>query len=179
MKSRLIVFVCAGAVALGTVNLAFKAAQKETSLERVNRIYARLLIGTGLSQLVPPIVVDSSQVFNAMNTGDALVIFQGLIDQMKNDDELALVIGHEMAHSTLMHMGASGLNPENDTAQQNILEAQADKMGAFYIMRAGYSICKAREFMKTMNFVMHGDFPGNGDHPPNAYRYDQLNINCN
>lgn len=153
---------------------------KETSLERVLRIAAVLRTETGLPQLVPvTISVDPSNILNAYNTGDSIVIYQGLIDKVTNDDELALVIGHEMSHSTLMHMGDSGLNPSNDPALQSILESQADKMGAIYMMKAGYDICKGREFFKIMGIdPKEADFPKGDDHPSDGYRYKQLNINC-
>ena len=178
--------IIAGALASGALSASahYVHRQKETSEQRVARITAKLRIASGLSQLIPNVVVDPSQDFNAYNTGLEIHVNQGLIDKLENDDELALVIGHEMSHSTLMHMGVvfgypdvPGLNPNNSTPLQAILESQADKMGAYYMMRAGYDICKGREFVKVMNVATDGDFL-NGDHPPNSYRYEQLNINC-
>jgi predicted Zn-dependent protease len=145
---------------------------KETAEHRVQRIYQQLNPQTGAGMWLP-ISVNPLPIMNAYNTGDEIVIYQGLINKCKNDDELALVIGHEMAHSTLSHFD---LNPNGDANTQTPLEAQADKMGAYYIMRAGYDVCKARQFWLRA-IKEGGDYPG-GDHPSLAYRYSELNVSC-
>lgn len=57
-----------------------------------------------------------------------------------------------------------------------VLEANADKMGAVYVMKAGYDVCEGREFFKRL-LQNNGDYLG-GDHPGFAYRYSELNIGC-
>lgn len=152
---------------------ATSAAKKETSAERVQRIYNKIIIGTGLRPMIPPIMVLKLPIINAYNTNELIVVYQGIIDACENDDQLALIIGHEIAHTTLMHFDLMN----GDKNYQEILESQADKMGAYYIMRSGYDVCKAREFWKNM-LKIEGDYLG-GDHPSIAYRYYQLDVGCN
>lgn len=49
-------------------------------------------------------------------------------------------------------------------------------MGAVYMMKAGYDVCKGRELFKHW-LDARGDYL-DGDHPNYAYRYNELNINC-
>ena len=89
-------------------------------------------------------------------------------------DAIALILSHEIAHITLRHIY---VDPSLITIEiKRILEAQADKMGAFYMMKAGYDICRARENWKALE-KEYGDNLLQ-DHPDFAYRYSQLNVGC-
>ncbi len=145
----------------------------ESSSARVQRIYEAIEKQTGLRGRIPPISVENNNVVNAYNTGTAIVIYQGIIDACQNDDQLALVIGHEIAHTTLMHFTLPYGVDVNNTS---IMEAQADKMGAFYVLKAGWDVCKARQYWNNQISV-YGDYIG-GDHPNYAYRYQQLDVGC-
>ena len=110
---------------------------------------------------------------NAYNDGKKVVIYMGLVDSVDSWDEIALVLGHEVAHGMLGHLDK--LNTTN-ADEESVLEANADKMGAFYMMKAGYDICKGRELYKTWK-NNNGNYIGL-DHPDYSYRYDELNIGC-
>lgn len=66
----------------------------------------------------------------------------GLIDFAENKDELALIIGHELAHLTQGHSNAGPLGTTKDKS----LEFLADQMGLDYAIRAGYDPHRAIEF---------------------------------
>jgi len=153
--------------------VAYTPAPTESSQDRVQRIYNKIAPQAGLGGLIPPISVDPGKIVNAYNTGTAIVIYQGIIDKCETDDQLALIIGHEIAHTTLFHFKLPYGENVDDTSA---MEAQADKMGAFYVMKAGYDVCNARLFWKNMQLV-YGDYIG-GDHPTYSYRYSELNIQC-
>lgn len=150
---------------------------QEAMEKRIYDIYDQVWATTGLATEKIPLQIVDSPVINAYNDGMKIVIYTGLIKHVKNSHELALVIGHEIAHGTLWHlkmMRELGVSlTDNDVS---VLESNADKMGAIYIMKAGYDICKAREWFKTL-LSTNGDYLG-GDHPTYSYRYTQLNINC-
>lgn len=136
------------------------------------RIYHNLYVHTGRAGDIPPIYIVKSGEINAYATNDGIVIYTAMLEAVKNDDELALVIGHEMSHVTLGHLNMT-IKTDDD---QSVLESMADKMGAFYMMASGYDICKGREFWKRMR-MDEGDYM-NRDHPDMSYRYDQLNVGC-
>lgn len=149
----------------------------ETDAQRVYRLYHAIVVQTGLSNLIPPIRVENSPTINAYNSGEEIVVFTGIIRATKNDDELALIIAHEIAHTTLFHFYIMQYFGKYWTADgQEILESMADKMGAFYSIKAGYNVCVGREIWKRLK-GFDGDYLA-ADHPDMAYRYDQLNVHC-
>lgn len=140
---------------------------------KVREIYNQLWTKTGQSIEKLPLVIDDSDIDNAYNDGTKIVIFRGLINKCNSWDEIALILGHEIAHGTLRHVYFGGFN---DPYEANTAEADADKMGAFYMMAIGYDVCKGREVYNRW-LQEKGDYIG-GSHPTYSYRYNALNINC-
>ncbi len=153
---------------------------QEAEEAHVRAIYQQIIVSTGQTQDALPLIIDSSLVDNAFNDGTKVVIYQGLINHTKTWDEVAMVLAHEVSHGNLGHLGAVppyhqhiGDGSNDNTAE---LEANADKLGAFYMMKAGYDICKGRQLFKYWK-----DRNGNAlgqNHPDYSYRYDELNVNC-
>jgi hypothetical protein len=56
---------------------------------------------------IPIAMVDIQQV-NAAATGNAILITYGLVNFAKSDDEIAAVLGHELAHITRGHLAKAG-----------------------------------------------------------------------
>ena len=139
---------------------------------------------------------------NAFQTLDnsgrpVLIVTAPLLRQMRNNDELAFVLGHEAAHHIESHLpktqqsailGAvligtvaelGGAGPATIEAAQNIgasvgsrtfskqFELEADALGTVIAWEAGYDPVRGADF-----FARIPD-PGNqflGSHPPNAER---------
>lgn len=141
--------------------------------EQVIEVYHKLIVVTGQTQNALPFKIQNSPVVNAFNDGQMIVMFRGIIDDTKNLDEIALILGHEIAHGMLQHLGK--LNSE-DPREIAVLEANADKYGAILMMRAGYDVCKARDLFKRWSHAWGNSL--NGDHPANSYRWAELNVNC-
>jgi len=57
-----------------------------------------------------PIDYVPDDVANAFTTGDKIVISSAIVRAADTDAQLALVIGHEMAHANLGHIGKKGMN---------------------------------------------------------------------
>lgn len=141
--------------------------------KEIMEVYNKLVAATGEINMVPPLQISDSGIVNAYATKEAVILNRGLIKTLKNADELALVLGHELAHETLNHV-----NSIEDGSPWFVVgraEAQADKLGAYYMMRAGYDICKGRELY--LSWMKEGDYLYD-DHPNYSYRYTQLNVNC-
>lgn len=82
-----------------------------------------------------PIVVRSnvtSWCSLACSDGNRIVVSNELLALVKNDDELAGVIGHELAHD--IYKG----------------ELEADLLGLKYAAKAGYDYCKAAQMLKPL-----------------------------
>ena len=56
------------------------------------------------------LVLDNSDVKNAFADGQRVVIYRGLMDFFKTDEEAALVIAHELAHNSMRHIDAKKKN---------------------------------------------------------------------
>ncbi len=141
-------------------------------------VFERLAIYSG-SQRIHPLVIEASPIMNAWTNGTYITITTGLLSIMKNDDEVALVLAHEIAHDLAYDVPHIILLKDLNPMNSNENEANADKLGAFIMMRAGFDICKGKEIMKTFreNF---GDDAVDIGHPSNAFRLDQLNLpQCN
>ena len=152
----------------------------EAQKDRIRLIYKQLVVQTGQSQDALPLVISDENIDNAYNDGTQVVYFMGLYNHAQTWDEVAMVLSHEIAHGMLGHLNM----PLNELKPGDIavLEGNADKMGALYMMKAqakygsGFDVCKGRllfEYWADQN----GDALGQ-DHPPYSYRIDQLNIGC-
>lgn len=142
--------------------------------EKIRQIYHQIIVNTGQSQDALPLVIDDSMIENAYNDGTKIVIYRGLINQAGSWDEIALVLSHEVAHGMLGHLKL----PLQDLTDNevSVLEANADKMGALYMIKSGYNICKGRELFRYWK-EQNGNSLGQ-NHPDYSYRYDELNIRC-
>lgn len=94
---------------------------------------------------------------NAWADGTGILLTTGLLARCKSENDLALVLGHEMAHNLLRHHqrleskdgGASGLLPSSEAATQNLheIEEAADRFAVSLAMAAGYDLTGVAAFM--------------------------------
>ncbi len=83
-----------------------------------------------------------SPAINAYANGRTIVVTAGMMNFVKSDDELAYIIGHELAHNTHSHIRKSVTNyvlSLGGTRYTRIFEAEADYVGLYYMVRAGYN----------------------------------------
>jgi len=174
---KVIMVSLASLIVVTVINTYLHLFSEEAMNRRVEELYADIWRQTGQSQERLPLYIVDSDEINAYNDGTKIIIYTGLIKSTNSWDELALVIGHEIAHGNLWHLR---MLREDDMIKSDVevsvMEANADKMGAVYMMKAGYDVCKGREIFKAW-LDDSGDYLG-GTHPGYAYRYSQLNINC-
>lgn len=121
-----------------------------------------------------PTFLRNDDSVNAFADGSRIIVTSGLMRFAETDDELAFVIGHELAHNTMGHIksktgniilggivgailtGLSGVNFTNMMMQVGVLafsqefEAEADYVGVYYAARAGYDTRKAAYFWRRM-----------------------------
>ncbi len=140
---------------------------------QVFEIYRQIVAASGQTQDALPLRIENNPEVNAYNDGHQVGIYRGLIASAKNKDEIALILGHEVAHGMLQHLGK--LNTP-DAYETSVMEGNADKYGAFLAMKAGYDVCVGREvFYRWM--CENGNALGLS-HPANGYRFLELNVNC-
>jgi len=97
---------------------------------------------------------------NAWADGTRVMVSEGLVRHSATDDDLALVIGHEMAHNLLHHRRrlaaegvlASGLLPltEAGTAAMRETEEEADRLAVSLATNASYDLSGAASFLTEL-----------------------------
>jgi len=143
-----------------------------------------------------PLVVSDDEVVNAYADGNQIVITQGMMSFAKTDDELALVVGHELAHNSMRHIDAKRLNAfggllidilfavlgantqgafSNMAAQaySQEFEAEADYVGLYINELAEYEIKDAAYFWRRMGVKHPSSIEQNHarSHPSSSERF--------
>ena len=112
-----------------------------------------------------PIRVDhESNDMNADSSGNQIVISRGIIRFTGNDEELALVIAHELAHNALSNvsklrqnamagsLGSSLIDSlMGDPSDKNTgFEQEADYIGMYFMERSGYNAANVAPFWRRL-----------------------------
>lgn len=100
--------------------------------------------------------LNPSDELNARADGRRLYISTALTAFAANDDELAIILGHELAHHVLRHRAwdeTGGAGRTVTEASTNVIarddpERQADRVGMFLAARAGFDTAVAESFWR-------------------------------
>jgi S1-C subfamily serine protease len=116
-------------------------------------------------------LVDSSSI-NAWSDGRHVVLNAGIVRMARNDDEIAFVIAHEMAHNILGHIANSANTSRMlfgrifGASAPRDAESQADAAGVSLMREGGYEPQGAVQFLETarrkMWWAVSFDHPGFG-----------------
>ena len=119
-----------------------------------------------------PVSLVNDDAVNASADGQQILINTGIMRMVENDDELALVIGHELGHNTMNHvtnvkkiMRATAILEVlagGDGSLTNVVgqfaselysvdhEREADYVGMYYMERAGFDSTSVATFWRRM-----------------------------
>jgi len=166
-------------LATGQINDQKVTFQRGDSYTRIERIVNRLLDSVNIDSTKWAVrVVDTDEkTENAFVTGGRIIyVYTGLIESARSDDELALVLGHEIGHSLLKHnkervdnsittivgslakLGA--MLSKNEQSREKLefvgdaittfykrdYEREADAFGAYIANKAGYRYGEGKNF---------------------------------
>ena len=88
--------------------------QFERVAKRIEKAGAEVCRDLGLPQRNVPCYyrfsIKEDEVLNAYADGKNVVVNTGMMNFLENDDELATILGHELAHNMMGHVEASGTN---------------------------------------------------------------------
>lgn len=100
--------------------------------------------GTKTARLEPPAIcasdfwVDVRAKRDAGADGERVRVTSGLIDYVSDDDELAAVVAHEMAHNLLDHRPRINATKSGKTRVIKATEEEADRLSVWLMANAGY-----------------------------------------
>lgn len=97
-----------------------------------------------------------SLAINAYADGRNITVTSGMINFTANDDELAMIIGHELAHNSMGHIRkiiGNRILSGNATRFTRPFESEADYVGLYYQVRAGYSPDNVEDFWRRLSAV--------------------------
>jgi len=126
---------------------------KAATFEHAQEIYVKIIKANGYWSS-PKLRYSPSTEINANAGWGSITINEGMLRFVRNDAELALVLGHEIGHYKLGHWSST---PRN--------EYSADAYGARVIGKAGYSVCTGARVLKRFNA------PDSDTHPASIKRY--------
>jgi Zn-dependent protease with chaperone function len=146
-------------------------------------------------------VVDGNDA-NAYADGDDVFIYRGMLKLVETDDELALVLGHELAHDAMGHnqkqrknqtigmvggalldiaAAAGGANTNGQftkmggqmgaRAYSQEFEAEADYVGVYFMVRAGYNPVGVEQVWRRMAAENPSAINMGLSHPTTPARY--------
>jgi beta-barrel assembly-enhancing protease len=87
--------------------------------------------------------VDPGRKLNAASDGKNIFISSAMVAYTRSDEELALVVAHELAHNI---MRARGIEPKNTWTK----ELMADRIGLYLMRRAGYDIDEVMDLWRRL-----------------------------
>ena len=120
------------------------------------------------------LVLSNSSAINAFADGRNITMTTGMMDFVETDDELALIIGHELAHNTMGHIRKAITNyviTLGGTRYTRPFESEADYVGLYYLTRAGYSPDNVDNFWRRLGTVSHKSINRAKTHPTSPDRY--------
>jgi predicted Zn-dependent protease len=195
----------AGATAWAQTLSTQRVSTDPTLNRRVNEVGQRIVTAAGMAGPQWEYRVFESNSPNAfVLPGGKVGVTTGLFRVAQNDDQLAAVIGHEVAHTAARHaaerysqtalaqvgLGIAGQAVQSRAAMQALglgaqvgallpfsrqHELEADRIGVDYMARAGYRPSQAVALWRNMGTARSGGTPQFlSTHPNDATRIQQL-----
>ena len=198
--------VATGETALKDFGETFREAA-QTSFDKKQPLRLEIFRGaqkqevsvTPVQQCDVPYQISQQSIVNAFADGTRIVIAKGMMRFAQLDDELAIVVGHEIAHNTMGHISkrqgnqavgmifdiiAAGFGVNTGGVFSDIggqafsqgFEAEADYVGLYLTARAGYDINQAPRFWRRMGVAHPSSIRTNhaASHPGTPERFVAL-----
>ncbi|MEP1230249.1 MAG: M48 family metallopeptidase [Litorimonas sp.] len=119
----------------------------------------------------------SSVAINAYADGRNITVTSGMMKFSSNDNELAMIVGHELAHNTMAHIRkilGNRILSGNATRYTRPFESEADYVGLYYQVRAGYSPENVEDFWRRLSAINPKNVARAKSHPTFPDRFLRL-----
>jgi predicted Zn-dependent protease len=130
-------------------------------------------------------VIRSREVNAFCLPGGKVAVYSGLLRIVEDDDQLATVLAHEIAHALAHHSNERITREESgrvgwlfNKAYDRQQESEADHIGLFLMTFAGYDPDEALVFWQHMQQLQRGGQPPEilSNHPSDARRIQQIRV---
>lgn len=108
-----------------------------------------------------PIEIVNSDKVNAYADGEIIRLTKGMMWFSKAEEDLAMVISHELAHNIMGHAGTFSSVFQDKKSR----EAEADYVGLYIMARGGFEIEKAAGFWRRMAAAFPRMIESSSSHP--------------
>ncbi|MEW6492687.1 MAG: M48 family metallopeptidase [Cyanobacteriota bacterium] len=190
-----------GAVVVPVFEQQAKPSPAQDSLNQMlNRLEAQLPEGQKRDYRV--LYIPNSTVNAIALPGDAIVIYDGLVKQAESENELMMVLGHELGHfahrdhlrglgrslllqivvatffgdaSSLQSIAASGVAAVSRSQFSQSQEREADEYGLTLLQKSYGHVAGATDFFARMSQQKGADLAFLSTHPAPGKRVQQLN----
>lgn len=118
-----------------------------------------------------------SAAINAYADGRHITVTAGMLDFVNSDEELALIIGHELAHNTMGHIRKIvGNTILSGFAKRYTrpFESESDYVGLYYMARAGFDINDVEDVWRRLATVNPKSVARAKSHPSFPDRYVRI-----
>ncbi len=132
------------------------ASNASITFQQAIEVYSVLVEKNNLV-IYPNLRLSTSREINAYTTPGGIIINDGMLAFVNNQEELALVLGHEIGHFK-----------RKDKVSSPGAEYAADALAAIYADRAGYDHCIGSKVI----YRFHS--PASSTHPDSYSRYMRL-----
>jgi hypothetical protein len=95
--------------------------------------------------------LSASEDVNAFAARRRVVVTEGMLALLPRNDQLAVIVGHELGHIVAGHT-EGGVDPSMGADA----EAEADYLGIYFAARAGYDISGAKDVLRRIIAARHG-----------------------
>lgn len=142
--------------------------------QKVSDIGSKIINANKLDKRIPIVVTRKNSIINANSnmTNKTVNIYSGILFYLDNDDELAFVLGHEMAHSLDAYDGPGKWISMKFNSQQ--YEYKADLIGVDLMVKAGYNPIAAITGMNKFFPETYFDWGILTSHPKSSKRMFEI-----
>lgn len=124
-----------------------------------------------------PVNLKMTSTINAYATGRSIIMTSGMVNFTQSDDELAAIVGHELAHNELSHIRKIITNVILSgfaTRYTRAFESESDYVGLYYAARAGYAIERVEDMWRRLGKMNMKYIARDKTHPRFPDRYVRL-----
>jgi Zn-dependent protease with chaperone function len=155
MMNKLLIIL--GALMASTANASITQQQAA-------QVFLKVVKVSGVSATL---VIAKTAVINANSYLSVVTINRGMLKALRNVDEAALVIGHELTHQ---------INGDSYKKGSRFIELAADRGGIRLAVKSGFNACRALGYMRN-EISTRGD-RGDDVHPKFSTRLKMLRSYC-